>query len=219
MKQQNSTPLLYVHLTLMTLLWIANLVMIFVFHAARSDPAMEPLLINIPNVTLAMVVNLTNIAALCAGILYLVRRYRKDAVGFYKTFMLLTAVACLVYGISAANTLVPANEARTVQLPVPALTVITVCFSAIKLIALLVLTFQSDLGRRRSMVIYTIIIVLDLTFEVLRATPGSIWYLQASAALSRLLMDTTIGLAIAAKFRDKARRAAELQNAGGSSHE
>lgn len=80
--------------------------------------------------------------------------------------------------------------------------VLSVGVLVVKTIALLVLVFVKDLGKRNTWIVFCILIFVDLV--------GGLSYLgdavvaqRLIATLSRLTMDGSIGLAIRGKYADK----------------
>ena len=146
-----------------------------------------------------IILNLVNVIALSAGITYILERYGKRAASVYKAFMLLTAVSCVFYAITAVSRM------NAAELSVGAASVFlrTILPMALKLILLLVLAFGKDLGKRNTWIVFGVILVLDVIYSVLWIIPGEQALVRVTTIFARLAMTGTIGLAIRGKYADK----------------
>ena len=70
---------------------------------------------------------------------------------------------------------------------------------------LLILIFAKDLGRTRSWCVFYVLLALDLILAIL-TFDGREALSSIASGLTRLVLDGTIGLAIRAKYADKAAR-------------
>ena len=148
---------------------------------------------------LTIFLNLVNVIALSAGITYILERYGKRAASVYKAFMLLAAVSCVFYAVTATFRMNAAEQTiGTVSVFLRAILPM-----AIKLILLLVLAFGKDLGKRNTWIVFGVILVLDVLYSVLWIIPGEQALIRITTVFARLAMTGTIGLAIKGKYDDK----------------
>ena len=175
-----------VHMVLMALLVILSIFSaVKLFGIIDQTPEAQKL-----PMLLYAIFNIVNVIALCFGIVYLLNGYTKKAAGYYKTFLLLIVVANI---IGIAVMLLSDNSVNKV---------LSLSVLVVKTIALLVLVFVKDLGKRNTWIVFCILLFVDLL--------GGFSYLgdavvaqRLIATLSRLTMDGSIGLAIRGKYKDK----------------
>lgn len=131
-----------------------------------------------------------NVFALICGIAYILKGATKSAAGLYKAFLLLVLLGL---ALRLAGKLVYPGFDLTAGLIIGSL------------LMLLILTFVKDLGRTKTWSVFYLLLALDLVTAILmydsREALSSI-----ASGLTRLVLDGSIGLAIRAKYMDKAAR-------------
>ena len=131
-----------------------------------------------------------NALALICGMAYIRKGSGKDVAGIYKAFLLLVTLGL---GLRLAGKLVFPGFDVAAGLMIGSV------------LMLLILTFVKDLGRTKTWTVFYILLALDLVVAILtfdsREALSSI-----ASGLTRLILDGTIGLAIRAKYMDKAER-------------
>jgi hypothetical protein len=180
MKKQ-LTPLMIAHLGLMLLMIAATVV----FLVSEKTPAFEEYFGSLS--TCLSIMAFVNIAALCCGVFYLLQGYSKNDANFYTTFLALTAVCC---AINVYTGFVIRGFGLAVILMI------------VKVIALGVLALGKDLGKRNSMILLAVMIVIDL-IVFFTSFEQSVMTYKLTAMLSKLVADGTVGLAIRGKYDDK----------------
>ena len=179
------SPLMIAHLALMAVLACASLVSIVVILAKGASADFR---LYYGSFSAGIhIASILNIAALGCGMIYLLQGYSKKAAGCYKAFLALTAVFS-VFNIYSSFVL------RGIGLHVILL--------AVKVILLLLLAFGKDLGKRKTWIIFFLIVGIDV-FVMFTGKTQSVLAYRIVAYLSKLLMDGTIGLAIRGKYADK----------------
>ena len=80
-----------------------------------------------------------------------------------------------------------------------------------KSIIFLTFAFYSDLGRKKSMILVIVLIVIDLVFGLfdLEFHGALVTVYRISTIMSRLLMSVSVGIAIHEKYVDKQARGVE----------
>ena len=180
MKKQ-LTPLMFAHLALMLLMIAASVV----FLVSEKTPAFEEYFGSLS--TILSIMAFVNIAALCCGIFYLMQGYSKNDAHFYKTFLALMAVCC---AINVYTDFVISGFGLGVILLI------------VKVVALGALALWKDLGKRNSMILLAVLIVIDL-IVFFTSFEQSVMTYKLTATLSKLVADGTVGLAIRGKYYDK----------------
>ena len=131
-----------------------------------------------------------NVLAIICGIVYMVKGSGKNVAGVYKTFLLLVTIGLALR--FAARFFHPGFD-------------VIAGLMIGSLLMLLILTFGKDLGRTKTWSVFHVLIALDIAIAILmfdsREALSSI-----ASGLTRLVLDGTIGLAIRAKYADKAAR-------------
>ena len=84
--------------------------------------------------------------------------------------------------------------------------IVELCLACIKIIALLILIFGKDLGKKKTWIVFSIYFIAELLVGVVVITDGSIAVFRIICSISRLLLAGTIALAIMGKYRDKDQR-------------
>lgn len=131
-----------------------------------------------------------NVLALVCGIIYMLKGSGKDVAGLYKAFLLLVTLGLALRLVG--RLIFPGFDA-------------VACLIIGSLIMLLILTFVKDLGRSKTLGVYYVLLALDLVAAILLFDKREMLSSIASG-LTRLVLDGSIGLAIWAKYKDKAAR-------------
>lgn len=190
MTARKRDPLTTFHLVSMAILALTNVASAIVF-ISSATPAMAA-----ENNTTVLAIasygclNIINALALICGIAYLLQGYSKESGYLYHGFMLLTAIACVC---TTAGVILAQGFG----------------FSVIVLIAkifiLFALAYGKDLGERNTWALFSVLVALDVLLVILFGSGGVLIY-RIVTTLTRLFIDSTIGLAILGKYRDKAAR-------------
>lgn len=134
--------------------------------------------------------HVVNAFALVCGLTYMIKGSGKNVAGLYKSFLFLVTIGLIARLIG--KLIYPGFDAVAV------LTIIGIC-------ALLILTFVKDLGRTKTWSAFYVLLAVDVAIAILmfdkREALSSI-----ASGLTRLVIDGTIGIAIRAKYEDKALR-------------
>ena len=203
MKEKKFTPLMWCHLALMAVLTITSIVAaIFLLAGAGTIDTTEVGSWKTSIVFVACV-NVANAAALIAGVIYLLKGYRKDAANYYKAFIMLIAVAATFSAL--ASVFIKQSDAATDSTIIASNTahILGILFMVTKVVLLSVLAFKPDLGKRNTWIIFGVILAIDLIFGFLYQSPSNMTAYRFATVLPRLFMDGTIGLAIKGKYDDK----------------
>lgn len=143
--------------------------------------------------------HLMNALALGSGIVYLLKGYSKQASGFYKAFLLLTALANASFAVLVVVTKKD-DSSDFYGIVFPGI------IMGVEVIVLLILSLWKDLGRTKTWTLYGIMMVADVLFGVLFITAIESVAVMCIVILTKLILDATIALAIYAKYTDKAAR-------------
>lgn len=200
MKDEKLTPLMYCHLAMMLILAVMSLAVAVILMKAvlpGSDAGSNAWR---PSMLSSVFIHLTDMAALCCGILYLVKGYRKNAALYYKLFLLLVAASCVFNAITMRNMM---YSSVTDDVGSNVIYIARILYMTVKIILLLILAIFSDTGKRNTWVIFSILLISDVVFSVPAAIPPGYDGLTAVAVFSKLFLDGTIGLAIRGKYADK----------------
>ncbi|MBP5288273.1 MAG: hypothetical protein J6Z79_00180 [Clostridia bacterium] len=179
------------HLVLMGLLCALSVVSVVIIFSGSVPAGFETSGENYrTTITLYGVAHILNALALICGGVYLIKGSGKNVATLYKCFILLVSLGVL---------------SRLIGTFIHPGFGLSVCLMIAILIALLVLTFVKDLGKRNSMIVLCVLLLLELVQgivsfdvnEVLSSIVGN---------LSRLVLAGTIGIAMSAKYADKEAR-------------
>ncbi len=193
MKKTN--PVVIVHFVLAALLicfGVYSAVKMFSGAQAGSSPEINRLAL-----FLYGAVNVFNVLALLASVVYLWNSYSKKAAGWYKTFMYLNVAVTLL--LLAVDCFYMAFNFILVS---------SVILLAVKAAALLTLTFKKDLGKKNTWIVFFAVLTLDVVlavFAFISAGRENLVYVIHDIA-SRFINDLVIALAIRGKYADKDRR-------------
>ncbi len=193
MSDKKFTPLMLFHLILMVVLIIMCIKNATTVHSKISLMS-EPDEITTAQHIVAF--NVLSMLALCFGVIYLLMRYNKKSALFYKAFFVMTAIettgAYVLIIVKWGQQTLFALSSYLIPLIVM---MVTICI-------LLFLAFWKNLGKKRSFILFAILLIMDIVFgHLFLNRPEMIVTL-----LSRLAIDVTIGLAIKGKYDDKAAR-------------
>ena len=181
------SPIQIFHLALMVLLFAFSIYSFFVLLGLAAGASGTDSLLY----TLYGAYQATNAIAICCGVLYLLKGYGKGASRYYKAFLLLVLAGTIV------GTVTLALAAGELGNALPSIIMLTG-----KTIALIVLAFGNDLGKRNTWIAFGIIVALDVLL-VFSLSNNALPAQRIIGALSRLVLDGTIGLAIRGKYADK----------------
>ncbi|MBP5193997.1 MAG: hypothetical protein J6126_04640 [Clostridia bacterium] len=191
---EKKSPVMIIHLVLMFILLAFN-----AFAAAVFIGGFGPSLAGVNRLEVLMhgILNLVIIAGILFGLVYLLGGYGKKAASYYKAFLCsLLVLTALLIAVDLAF------------YKINALLIATVAALAVKAVSLLLLTFKKDLGAKKTWILFFVIILADAVEAVLMllsASPSILVY-RTVYAVSGLVLDGTVGLAIRGKYADKASR-------------
>ena len=137
--------------------------------------------------------------ALILCFLYCWNHYSKQAAGYYKGFLCLSACSSLI-------TIFVVRSVDALNMNLASAPVVAVVILVVKAVLLLALGFWKDLGEKNTWIVFCILLVLDLIFGFLFADVPSVRFYRIGQAIARLAVDGTIGLSIRGKFEDKKAR-------------
>lgn len=190
MTARKRDPLTLFHLASMAILALTNIASAIVFISSATPAMAAEYNTSVLAIASYGCLNIINTLALICGIAYLLQGYSKESGYLYHGFMLLTAIACVctTVGVILAQGF---------------------GFSVIVLIAkifiLFALAYGKDLGERNTWTLFSVLVALDVLLVILFGSGGVLIY-RIVTTLTRLFIDSTIGLAILGKYRDKAAR-------------
>ena len=181
---------------LLVIMAIASIIMwISLILAAKNLPGFDD---KINGYNFALTWLLFALTMIC-GFIYANKGYSKEAHNYYKAMMCFYAFATLIPIVT------------TFRISGFDLVTVTVI---IKFILLLILGFGKDLGKKKTRIIFYIVLVLELLYTPLLAAAGAAPDVPSGTALpvpilealARLVIVGIIGLCIEAKYRDKEAR-------------
>ncbi len=148
---------------------------------------------NLSNVVLMAVI----LAMLVIGVLYLVKDYSKQAAKYYKLFLILNVIVCILTIFIDLFFYKPTTLMYLISV-----------LNAGKIITLLMLAFGKDLGEKKTWAIFYTLLAIDIVKFVLAFMNMSKIGFDFSFAgyVTALISDGTIGLAIKGKYDDKKAR-------------
>ena len=176
------------HLILMALMTVATLISIIVIFTGNKTDDFDVFFGSFNyGVFFAGIVN---IAALVCGIIYVLKGYSKEAAGYYKAFLALVAVYALITTFTSINQGI----------------VIRIILKVVKIVLLLVLVFVKDLGKKKTWIIFAVMLAVDICVPFIAIDKQHFLGYRLVAHISKFLTDGTIGLAIRGKYIDKDKR-------------
>ncbi len=195
MKRLNA--LIISHLALMCLMILGTIgaTVNFLIGFTNSTTSMDRLS-SISNVVLMIVI----LIMLVTGVLYLVKDYSKQAAKYYKLFLVLNVIVCI---LTVFIDLFFYKSTTLMYL----ISVLNIC----KIITLLMLAYGKDLGEKKTWTIFYILLAIDI-IKLLFAfiNMSSIGFdFSFAGYVTALISDGTIGLAIKGKYDDKKSRGRE----------
>lgn len=195
MKRLNA--LTVTHLSLMCLMIIGTIgaTINFLVGFTDSTTGMDRFS-NLSNVVLMI----TILAMLAIGVLYLVKDYSKKAAIYYKLFLILNVIVCI---LTIFIDLYFYKSTTLMYL----ISVLNAC----KIITLLMLAYGKDLGEKKTWTIFYILLAIDiikLVFAFINMSNNGFDF-SFAGYITALIADGTIGLAIRGKYDDKKARGRE----------
>ena len=183
--------LIICHVILMGLMCVLSLVSALIIFSGKNPEGYEVFTEAQKNASYVIGAgHLANMFALICGMIYMLKGGGKAVAKLYKAFLLLVTVGLV---LRLAGKLIHPGFDVSAGLMIGSI------------LMLLILTFVKDLGKIKTGCVFHILFILDLAWVILmfdsREALSSI-----ASGLTRLILDSTIGLAIYAKYRDKAAR-------------
>ena len=190
MKKKDSLTI--VHLILMAALVLFNGFAVFMYFSGNGLYGVSKL-----EMLLRGFFSIFTIIALIIGILYVLNAYGKKAANYYKAFLLVQAFETLLLFFFLVF-----NEQAV-------LSVLLLIATAGKILILLVLALWKDLGKKKTVILFLVLVGLEIAASVLlffyHPSPSLIPY-KIIGVISRLVMLGAVGLAIRGKYKDKESR-------------
>ncbi len=164
----------------------------FIIGAFNSETS-TAVLSNITNIVLMAVI----LSMLIMGAVYIIKDYSKPAAVFYKAFMFLHVGVCVLSIII--------NLCFYTVNPL----MITICILyAFKAIDLMILVFWKDLGKKKTWILFYVILGLDIAALILAViNMVNIGFdFSFTGYVTALIADGTIGLSVKGKYENKEAR-------------
>ncbi len=164
----------------------------FIIGAFNSETS-TAVLSNITNIVLMAVI----LSMLIMGAVYIIKDYSKPAAVFYKAFMFLHVGVC-VFSIIINLCYYTVNPLM-----------ITICILyAFKAIDLMILVFWKDLGKKKTWILFYVILGLDIAALILAViNMMNIGFdFSFTGYVTALIADGTIGLSVKGKYENKEAR-------------
>ena len=191
---QKRSPVIISHLILMFLMMFGTIggAVHFIIEAVGSETS-TALFSNITNIVLMAVI----LSMLIMGAVYIIKDYSKQAAVFYKAFMFLHVGVC-VLSIIVNLCFYTVN---------PLIIVICILYG-FKAIDLLILVFWKDLGKKKTWILFYVILGLDLLALILSViNMVNIGFdFSFTGYVTALIADGTIGLSVKGKYENKEAR-------------
>lgn len=196
-KMKRLNTLTITHLALMCLMILGTIgaTINFIIGFTNSATSMDRFS-NLSNVVLMIII----LAMLMTGVLYLVKDYSKQAAKYYKLFLILNVIVCI---LTIFIDLFFYKSTTLMYL----ISVLNAC----KIITLLMLAYGKDLGEKKTWTIFYILLAIDiikLVFAVINMSNTGFDF-SFAGYVTALIADGTIGLAIKGKYDDKKARGTE----------
>ncbi len=192
MEKQN--PIMKIHLALMILMMCGTVggAVNFIVSAVNSKNTHDTFS-NLTNVILMVFILLM----LIMGAVYLLKGYSKQAAVFYKAFMLFHVGVCVISDI--VNLFFYKTTALMVMISV---------LYVFKAFDLLIMVFGKDLGKKRTWILFYVIIGLDISALILAViNMAKVGFdFSFTGYVTALIADGTIGLAVRGKYKNKEAR-------------
>lgn len=180
------------HLSLMGILCVMSIVSAFIIFSGQV-PEGYGVTNSTAHQTQTYIVgagHVLNVLALICGMYYLLKGAGKNVAVVYKSFLLLIMLGLVMRLIG--------------RFVFPGFDVAAALMIG-SILMLMILTFGKDLGKTNTWIAFWILFVLDLVVAILMFDSREVLSSIASG-LTRLVLDGSIGIAIAAKYKDKASR-------------
>ncbi|HAC32434.1 MAG TPA: hypothetical protein DCF70_07405 [Treponema sp.] len=134
---------------------------------------------------------------LIMGILYLFNEYSKQASFFYKAFLLIIVLITVLVMIS-----------DDISPDMNGLILAKCVLSGVKVIVLLLLAFWKNLGKKKSFILFSILISMDVAslILVLINMINTSFNFSLMGVITAIVADGTVGLGFRGKYIDKAER-------------
>lgn len=175
------------HLILMAVLCVLSITSAVIVFSGNTPSGFE---VNQTTVMFYAVTHVINAVALGCGILYMLKGSGKNVAPLYKTFILLVTLGVVLRLI---GTLIdPGFGLR------PALMIAVI-------LALIVLTFVKNLGKQTTWIVFYILLALEIVLAIVTFDKAEVLS-SIAGNLTRLVLAGSIGIAIHAKYADKAAR-------------
>ena len=195
MKRLNTLTIIHLILMCLMILGTIGATVNFLIGFTNSNTGMDRFS-NISNVVLMIII----LSMLVIGVLYLVKDYSKQAAMYYKLFLILNVIVCI---LTIFIDLFFYKSTTLMYL----ISILNVC----KIITLLLLAYGKDLGEKKTWIIFYILLAIDIIKLIFASINMSNVGFDFSFAgyVTALISDGTIGLAIKGKYDDKKSRGRE----------
>ena len=188
---KKKSPIMIVHMIMLIamILCSAFATVKFIVDASSASDGTEKFY-NLTHVALMLVI----LTMLIMGSLYLLNDYSKKAASYYKAFLLLHVVVCVITIFVDLYF----GETNTFYVSVSLL-------YALRIIVLLALLFWKDLGQKRTWILfYALLVIGFVTLAVALVHMSRAGFdFSITGYFTALLADGTLGLAIKGKYDDK----------------
>lgn len=156
-----------------------------------------------PTLILRLGVLLFCMLGIVISALYIFKGYRKQAAGYYKAFICVTAVTFLIQAILQ---FMPrgANGNEAVQFEVSRIAIIATVILAF--VGVVILAVAKDLGSKKTWIIYTAVIIAYIVFCILTLVAVRFVITKFFVQIGPLLLLGSIGFMIKGKYDDKKAR-------------
>ena len=179
------------HVILMAVMLVLSIISaVFIFSNKYPSGFEVSKTINVATDTLYGISHIINALALAFGIVYMLKGSGKNAAIYYKIFIQWVTLGILLRLI---GTLIGSGFG------------LSACLMIAIILLLLVLTIVKNLGKVKTYIVYYVLLALEVvlaivTFDKVNTMPS------IAGSLTRLVLIGTIGIAIFAKYADKAAR-------------
>ena len=191
MKEKKLSAALICHLVIMALLCVVSIISAVIIFTGNIPSGFETSAeIYKTTTTLYGVAHVMNALALICGIIYLVMGSGKNVSFLYKTFILLVMIGV---GLRLSGTMVHPGFGAAA------------CIMIAIILSLFILTFIKNLGKTKTMIFFYILLALEIALGIIMFDKNEVLS-SIVGELSRLVLIGTIGIAITAKYADKAAR-------------
>ena len=196
MQEKKCSPLAICHLVVMAVVAAFSLYSAIRLTALGFDPGVYQNSAAIrTGIFLMAAMHIANMCALICCVFYARRGYQKEDAAYYKTFLVIMAVACVLAIIASVlfGNVMPG-----------------VVFMGLKILLLLILAFLKDMGKLNTLMIFFIMLLVDVIYAFIGVVPDGYMLFKVISTVSNLLINATVLLAIRGKYADKEERGAEI---------